>query len=782
MSTVSFDTWFQQQNPDVPLTGAMAVLRLSGEGATLPFIARYRKEVTGNLDEVVIQRVLNAKTLWDDLTSRKEFILKEIESQGQLTDELKSKINGTYELNALEDLYLPYKKKRKTKATIAREAGLEPLADWIGERSHATSPSSETLNQKAATFINPALGVADAAAAIEGAQNILVERLSETVELRQFVRNRITELGFLGSKKGEKAKEHSKFELYFDYRASIKTLMDPNNSHRYLAMRRGEEEGELTLSIGGANDDTTFDDDLLAHFEKAACTNRSADTAKTALFAARLALRVYVLPSLAAETHTALKGVADEAAIKVFGENLRSLLLASPLGAKTVLGVDPGIRTGCKLALVDRSGRYVANAVVHLNDGNDRSRLKALLQELSKNTALQAIAIGNGTASRETESAFRKTVDELNLKIPVVVVSESGASVYSASDVAREEFPDLDLTVRGAISIARRLQDPLAELVKVDPKSIGVGQYQHDVSQTALKSSLERTVESCVNAVGVNLNTASQHLLAYVSGIGHSLAKAIVEHREKHGLFQSRKDLLQVPRFGEKAFEQAAGFLRVSDGSEPLDNTGVHPERYPVLHDYAAQLGKSIKDLLGAGVSLMKADKSFREKVGEFTFNDIVQELEKPGRDPRESFVAFEFLQDVHEVKDLKVGMICPGIVTNVTNFGAFVDIGVHQDGLVHISQLSNSFVKDPRTVVSPGNKVKVKVLEINIEKNQIALTMKLESEAGHTAGASGAKQVTKSQTDRNSDSRGRDRGRPYVQKEDDFKNTPFAALLSLKK
>ncbi len=758
----------------------MAVLRLSGEGATLPFIARYRKEVTGNLDEVAIQKILEAKILWDDIATRKEFILKEIESQGQLTEGLKARISATFNLNDLEDLYLPFKKKRKTKATIAKEAGLEPLADWIWEKTHATSPTAESLDTKAATFINEALGIAEAQAAIEGAQAILIERMSETLDLRQFVRTRIANTGFLVSLKATKAKEHSKFELYFDYRASIKSLMEPGNSHRYLAMRRGEQEEELTLSIGGDNAEAKFDAELLTHFEQFACRNREVDAAKSALFAARMALRVYVLPSIAAEVHATLKGIADEAAIKVFSENLRSLLLAAPLGAKTVLGVDPGLRTGCKLALVDKSGRYVANSVVHLHNDQERDRLRALLQELSKNAALQAIAIGNGTASRETESAFRKAIDELKLKIPVVVVSEAGASVYSASEVAREEFPELDLTVRGAISIARRLQDPLAELVKVDPKSIGVGQYQHDVSQPALKTSLERTVESCVNGVGVNLNTASQHLLAYVSGIGSSLAKAIVEYRQQHGLFQSREDLLNIPRFGEKAFEQAAGFLRVADGSEPLDNTGVHPEKYPLLQSYASELSKSVSDLLGAGVSLLKADKAFKEKVGEFTFKDIIQELEKPGRDPRETFVAFEFLKDIHEVRDLRVGMICPGIVTNVTNFGAFVDIGVHQDGLVHISQLSNTFVKDPRTVVNPGDKVKVKVLEVNLEKNQIALTMKLDSDVQAPSGP----RVTRedSRTGGHNNARGGGQGRHYVPKQDEFKNTPFAALLSLKK
>jgi uncharacterized protein len=423
--------------------------------------------------------------------------------------------------------------------------------------------------------------------------------------------------------------------------------------------------------------------------------------------------------------HRALKEIADETAAKVFAENVRKLLLASPYGPKAVLGVDPGIRTGCKLAIVDESGKYIASHVLHLQSDEAKAAAKAHLAELVKQIQIKAIAVGNGTGGRDTEAFLRTTLKELEQTIPVVMVSEAGASVYSASEAAREEFPDLDLTVRGAISIARRLQDPLAELVKIDPKSIGVGQYQHDIAPALLKKSLEQVVDSCVNSVGVNLNTASYHLLAHVSGIGPSLAKAIVQHRSDQGLFKSRAQLLQVPRFSTKTFEQAAGFLRIPGGELALDNTGVHPERYPVLEGLAQRLGKSVSDLMGSGVDLVKKDAQLVQELGQFTFEDIVRELEKPGRDPRDEFVAFQYRDDIFEVKDLKPGMLCPGIVTNVTNFGAFVDIGVHQDGLVHISQLSEKFVKDPREVVSPGDHVKVRVMEINLEKNQISLSMK---------------------------------------------------------
>jgi len=729
---MTFETWFQSIHADIPVNSAAAVLALTAEGATVPFIARYRKEQTGALDEVAIQQAIDAKERWDEIIKRQTFIVGEIDRQGKLTDELKEKILSTFNLDSLEDLYLPYKQKRKTKATIAKEAGLEPFAHWIWDCGHglATPEPGQTIEIFALAFYNPEKNINDAEAAINGAQDILTERLSETQELREFTRKTTFERGCAKSVKTEKAKPHSKYERYFDSHETIQSLLKPENSHRYLAMRRGWTEEELTLTIGGAPEDAAYDEMMLARFESAACTVSDSPGAEVLLRAAKLALKGYVLPSIENEVHRALKEVADDAAIKVFAENVRKLLLAAPFGSKAVLGVDPGVRTGCKLAVIDDSGKFLASAVMHLQSKSEQENAKKMLGAVIGNANLRAIAVGNGTAGRETESFIRETLKEIESKIPIVMVNESGASVYSASAAAREEFPDLDVTVRGAISIARRLQDPLAELVKIDPKSIGVGQYQHDVSPPTLKKSLDLVVDLCVNAVGVNLNTASYHLLEHVSGIGPAMAKKIVEHRTTNGLFTSRQQLLDIPRFSKKAFEQSAGFLRIPNSEHPLDNTGVHPERYPALEALAEKLGKNVADLTGSGVGLIKQSEEFKAEIGEFTFADIVAELAKPGRDPREEFSAFAYREDIHAIADLKPGMTCPGIVTNVTNFGAFVDIGVHQDGLVHISRLSDRFVKDPREVVSPGDRVTVRVLEVNLDKNQIALTMKSDAEA----------------------------------------------------
>lgn len=730
MTATTFESWFHAAHPAIPTAGALATLRLAEEGATLPFLARYRKEQTGNLDEVALQAVLDAKERWDLIVARQTFIVEEIERQKKLTPELKERILATFDADALEDLYLPYKQKRKTKATLAREAGLEPLAHWIWNTGHGVERPLEgqTLELWAFTFRNEEKGYGDLEAVLQGAQDILTERLAEIAELRQIVREALFDKGALHTQKGEKVKPHSKYERYFDHHESVQSLLKPAASHRYLAMRRGWMEHELSLTIGGPADDLTFEERLLGRFELAALSDAEAPGAAILKKAARLALKAHVLPSIENEVHRELKRVADEVAIQVFVENLRRLLLASPFGAKAVLGVDPGVRTGCKLAALDDAGTFLASEVLQLNTEAGQTHAKQLLGALLAKVSVRAIAVGNGTAGRETEAFLRTTLADLGQEVPVVMVSEAGASVYSASAVAREEFPDLDVTVRGAISIARRLQDPLAELVKVEPKSIGVGQYQHDVSGSALKKSLDLVVDSCVNQVGVNLNTASYHLLAHVSGIGPSLAKAVVEYRAQKGLFRSRQQLLDVPRFSKKAFEQAAGFLRIPDSEHPLDNTGVHPERYPVLEALAGRLGKQVADLLGRGVELVRSATDVKEQVGDFTFGDIVRELEKPGRDPRDEFVPFTYRSDVHGLVDLKVGMECPGIVTNVTNFGAFVDIGVHQDGLVHVSQISDKFVKDPREVVHPGLRVQVRVLAVDLEKQQIALTMKSEA------------------------------------------------------
>jgi uncharacterized protein len=734
--SLTFYAWLAEQHPTskLPRAGAEAILALAAGGATVPFIARYRKEQTGNLDEVVIRDVIDAKERWDELLKRQAFIVEEIARQGKLTPELEARVRGTFDSTALEDLYLPYKQKRKTKAQAAREAGLGPLADWLWESAHAEGAPiahAETPEAHAAAFVDAEKGVADVAAALAGASDVITERLAEDVGLRAEVRAAYFERGCARSKKGEKAKTPSRFENYFAYQEPVKALLDPSSSHRYLAMRRGWMEEELVLSLGGRLEEDGATDPLLeelqARFEGVACPRADFAGAPLLKRAARVALKGHVTPSIDSEVHKALREVADAAAITVFAENVRKILLAAPFGPKAVLGVDPGLRTGCKLAVVDQAGRYVGSGLMHVETPAGKAQAAPILAELVKKGNIRAVAVGNGTAGRETETFVRETLRHYELDVPVVMVSEAGASVYSASDTAREEFPDLDVTIRGAISIARRLQDPLAELVKVDPKSIGVGQYQHDVSPTGLKKSLDGVVDSCVNQVGVDVNTASVHLLAHVSGIGTGLARAIVDRRAKEGLYGSRAALLDVPRFSKKTFEQAAGFLRVPGAANPLDNTGVHPERYDALERLASRLGVGTAALLGTGAKLVKQSKELETELGAFTFADVIRELEKPGRDPREAFVPFSFRADIHEVKDLQPGMVCPGIVTNVTNFGAFVDIGVHQDGLVHISQLADRFVKDPRDVVNAGDRVTVRVLEVKLDKKQIALTMKAE-------------------------------------------------------
>ncbi|NDD91386.1 hypothetical protein EBZ37_04810, partial [bacterium] len=612
--SMTFELWFKSQNPEIQTRSAAAVLALAAEGATVPFIARYRKEQTGALDEVAIQKVIDTKEKWDSLLKRQAFIVEEIERQKKLTPEIKQLVLATFDADRLEDIYLPFKQKRKTKAALAKEAGLEPLADWIWNCGRGTEKPEpgQTLEIWALTFRNDEKDIKDGAGAIEGAQDILIERLSENQDLRQLVRKKTFDSGSVSTGKGAKAKPASKFELYFQYHEKIQSLLQPQNSHRYLAIRRGWMEEELVLQIGGAEAQELFEAELLSAFEQEAGAGNPSPGQAVLKKSARLALKAYVIPSIESEVHRALKEVADQSAIQVFSENLRKVLLASPLGPKAVLGVDPGVRTGCKVAAVTSTGQYIASTVMYLQTEEQKKNAAILLREVCKNAQVQAIAVGNGTAGRETETFLRSAIKELGFSIPVVMVSESGASVYSASEVAREEFPDLDLTVRGAISIARRLQDPLAELIKVDPKSIGVGQYQHDVSQNALKKSLDQVVDSCVNHVGVDLNTASSHLLSHVSGIGPSLAKSIVEHRNTKGLFKSRQELLEVSRFSKKAFEQAAGFLRIPNAENPLDNTGVHPERYSVLEGVASRLGKSLKELVGSGVALVKKDETLR--------------------------------------------------------------------------------------------------------------------------------------------------------------------------
>lgn len=689
-------------------------VELLREGATVPFIARYRKERTGELDEVQIRSLEERLAYFGELEERKVTVLKTIEEQGKLTPELKSRIETTRQKTELEDLYLPYKPKRRTKATIARERGLEPLAALIA----AQQLQSGTPEEIAAPFVDPEKEVPDAAAALAGAGHILAEGLSEDADARALVRQLTWEQGiFCSLVAAEQAKAVTKFEMYYDYQEPLKVIP----SHRMLAMRRGEKEEVLRLSITAPEAEILLR--LKARLLKGASIFRPLLEA-----VAEDAYRRLIAPSIEVELRLEAKKKADEAAIEVFAQNLKNLLLLPPAGGKRVLGVDPGMRTGSKLAAVDGTGKFLEHVTIYPHTGEARvPQAKRDLLRMVQTHAIEMVAVGNGTGSREMDRFIRDTLKEAGLHVTVVVVNEAGASIYSASDIAREEFPDLDLTIRGAISIARRLQDPLAELVKIDAKSIGVGQYQHDVSQSALKKALDATVESCVNFVGVDLNTASWALLAYVSGIGESLAKAIVRHRDENGSFADRKGLLKVPRFGAKAFEQAAGFLRIRGGTHPLDNTAVHPENYKLVETMAADLGVSLAQLASDPALSGKVDlkRYVSETVGLPTLRDIIEELKKPGRDPRAAFEAVAFRDDVQEISDLKEGMVLPGTVTNVAAFGAFVDIGVHQDGLVHVSHLSDRFIKDPNEAVKVGEIVRVKVLAVDVPRKRISLSIK---------------------------------------------------------
>ncbi|MBT0664960.1 RNA-binding transcriptional accessory protein [Geobacter pelophilus] len=694
-------------------------VELLAEGATVPFIARYRKEQTGELDEVQIRTIEERYAYFGELEERKVSILSTIGEQGKLTPELQARIETTRLKTELEDLYLPYKPKRRTKATIARERGLEPLAELIAAQELTTG----TLEEAALPFVDLEKEVPDARAALEGAGHILAERLSDDADARAMVRRLTWEQGIFSSRvSSDKRDQVTKFEMYYDYQEPLKSVP----SHRMLAMRRGEKEEVLLLSILAPVEE------ILAGLKKRLAKRESIFRSLLEAVAEDAYKRLIAI-SIEGELRLQAKNLADEAAITVFAQNLRNLLLASPAGGKRVLGIDPGLRTGSKLAALDGTGRFLEHVTIYPHTGEGRvPQSKKELLRLVENHAIEMIAIGNGTAGREMELFTKETLAEAGKHIAVVMVSEAGASVYSASDIAREEFPELDLTVRGAISIARRLQDPLAELVKVDPKSIGVGQYQHDVSQTMLKKALDDVVESCVNFVGVDLNTASWALLSYVSGLGQSLAKAIAKYRDENGPFPTRQALLKVPRFGAKAFEQAAGFLRIRWGSHPLDNSAVHPERYAVVEAMAADLGASLEQLTGDPALAARIDlkRYVTAEVGLPTLRDIVEELKKPGRDPRKAFETAAFRDDIREISDLQEGMVLQGVVTNVTAFGAFVDIGVHQDGLVHVSHLANRFIKDPNDAVRVGELVKVKVLSADLQRKRIALSIK-EAETG---------------------------------------------------
>jgi protein Tex len=701
----------------IPLRSLVAVIELLDQGGTVPFIARYRKEGTGNLDEVKIREIEAMLGYFRELLSRRESILSSIAEQGKLTDEFKARIEATLDKSELEDLYLPYKPKRRTKATIAREKGLEPLATYLWEQQTRAQPLTALVE----TFVNAEEGVTTAEEALEGARHIVAETISEDADIRKALRHLMFDEGMVICRKATNAvDEQEKFKMYYDYREPVKTIP----SHRMLAIRRGEAENVLYFLI-------ELEPLRVSALLRARVLKQTGDWTPQLELAIDDSWQRLLNSSIQGEVRLELKKRSDTEAIQVFRDNLHHLLLAPPAGPISVLGIDPGLRTGCKVAVVDETGKFLANDVIYPHTGKSNVEAAAkILETLIRKHNVRAIAIGNGTASRETDSFVRELLRELNVDgVFTVTVSESGASVYSASEIARQEFPDLDLTVRGAISIARRLQDPLSELVKVDPKSVGVGQYQHDVDQRQLQQSLEMVIESCVNRVGVDLNTSSWTLLRYVAGVSERTAISIVKYRDENGRFRARTQLKNVPGVGPKTFEQAAGFLRIRDGENPLDVTAVHPESYPVVEQIANSLQVPVQELIRMPELLEKVDR-VQVSVGSYTLNDILEELRKPGRDPRDKFVAPTFKDEVRTVADVQPGMILEGVVTNVAKFGAFVDIGVHQDGLVHISELSQRYIKDPSEAVKAGQIVKVKVLSADVRTNRIALSIRALQES----------------------------------------------------
>jgi len=693
----------------------LAVVELLDGGASLPFIARYRKEATGNLDEVAIARIRDQLYKNRQLEERRAAIQNSLAKRELLTVDLQAKLLAADTLVRLEDIYLPFRLKRKTRATAAKERGLEPLA----KRIFAQDQSGLDPEQEALSFVDAGKGVASAKEALAGARDIMAEWMSEDAEARLRMRQLYQSQGVIRSAavagKGESSdgKDDAKFRDYLDYSEALARA----SPHRLLAMLRGVKTGALSLHVAPAEEDG------LAVLEEL-FIKRNGPAADQVMQAAEEGYRRLLAPSMENETLAAARAHAEEKAIEVFSENLRQVLLDPPLGQKCVLAVDPGLRTGCKLAVLDRLGRLQESHVIYPHDTQKkREEAAALVGAICEKKGIEVIAVGNGTAGRETQAFLQS----LRLDPAIMMVNESGASVYSTSDVARQEFPNEDATVRGTVSIGRRLMDPLAELVKIEPKAIGVGQYQHDVDQPALRRALDDVVSSCVNLVGVDVNAASRELLAYVSGLGPKLAEAVVKYRNEHGLFGSRQDLHKVPRLGPKAFEQAAGFLRIRDSNNPLDGTAVHPESYPLVERMAGDLGVTVKGLMQNESLLKKLDpkKYISEKAGAATLQDILEELSRPGRDPRADFEAFCFAPGIEKMEDLKVGMKLPGIITNVTAFGAFVDIGVHQDGLVHISQLRDGYVKNPTDVVKARQKVTVRVLDVDLERKRISLSMK---------------------------------------------------------
>ncbi len=692
----------------LPARKIQATARLLGEGATIPFIARYRKEATGSLDEVQIGAVKSAIKKYEELETRRESILKSIEEQGKLTPDLKTKITNTYNPTELEDLYLPYKKKRKTRATIAKEKGLEPLADVIFKQDHID------LDSFAFKFVND--DVPSIEEALQGARDIIAEHVNEDKDARDKIRGLFNRSATIRAKLARgKEEEGAKYRDYFEFEEQLKRIP----SHRLLAIRRGEDEGILRVTLGPEEEEALFQLERIFLKSHGAVAEQMKEAIKDAY-------KRLLSSSIETEFRNSSKELADAEAIDVFTENLRQLLLAAPLGQQRLLALDPGFRTGCKVVCLDQNGDLLYNTTIYPHPPQQQvNEAMDTIHSLVSRYKIQAIAVGNGTASKETMSICKRI--NFENKIDIYLVSESGASIYSASAIAREEFPDKDVTVRGAVSIGRRLMDPLAELVKIDAKSIGVGQYQHDVNQVKLKESLDATVESCVNAVGINLNTASRHLLTYVSGLGPTLAKNIVEYRSENGSFKKRSELKKVARMGDKAYEQCAGFLRVRKGTNPLDNTAVHPESYKVVQQMAKDLGASVEELI-ANPTLRKSvnlQSYVNDTIGLPTLQDIMKELNKPGLDPRGEAKSFSFADGINTIDDISPGMVLPGIVTNITKFGAFVDIGIKEGGLVHVSQMADRFVKDPAEIVKLQQEVRVRVLEVDKQRGRVSLSMK---------------------------------------------------------
>ena len=698
------------QSLSLPESKVTAALGLFESGATLPFVARYRKEQTGGLDEVQLRDIMERKEYVTDLEQRRSTIVEAIREQGKLTDALANQLRACTSKTEMEDLYAPYKKRRKTRADAARERGLQPLAERIQAQPQHGNPVSD-----ARRFVDHARGVASPDEALAGARDIVAETLAQDSALRGLIRELVEQHGQLSSKLAKKGLDGSQYRDYLKYQERAQRVP----SHRYLAVCRGEDEGILSVSVRS-------DMERTLHQLLRRCRYYPNSPYGPQMFqAAQDALKRLLMPAAERAVRGDLKTKADDDAIDVFQKNMEAILLGAPLGPQSVLGIDPGIRTGCKCAMVDAGGALVDYQTLMLVGRNNPQ--SSQLAQLLKTHRPAAVAVGNGTGGRETEAVVRKVVQDNQWDMIVVSVSEAGASVYSASDLARHELPDVDLTVRGAVSIARRLQDPLAELVKVPSKSIGVGQYQHDVDQGKLERRLGHVVESCVNRVGVNVNTASPSLLSYVAGIGPKLAEAVVNHRRQHGAFRARAKLLKIPGLGPKAFEQCAGFLRIPDGSHPLDASAVHPERYALVERMARDIGVALPQLVGNPEvsSRIRLEQYESTDVGRATLQDIVTELKKPGRDPRSNFEAPAFRDDVHQVSDLELGMVLEGVVTNVTNFGAFVDIGVHRDGLVHISELANRFIQSPHEVVQAGQRIQVKVIEVDVQQKRISLSAK---------------------------------------------------------